>query len=148
MALEVIDISTGAGFVRHGLGVAILPRFAVPESEDLVVRPLLRDEVFYVSADPARTAKPVTIQEFAKADLVLYDAHYGWKDPTRRQLAERAQLAGLRLEPWIEIEHVESALKLVAADIGDTIRAQPGPSTDVLHHSSNVGRQCRGRSAP
>jgi DNA-binding transcriptional LysR family regulator len=40
VALEVIDISTGAGFVRHGLGVAILPRFAVPESEDLVVRPV------------------------------------------------------------------------------------------------------------
>ena len=52
---------------------------------------------------------------------MLYDAHYGWKDPTRRQLAERAQLAGLRLEPMIEIEHVEAALKLVAAGVGDTI---------------------------
>lgn len=40
VGLEVIDISTGAGFVRHGLGVAILPRFAVPESADLVVRPV------------------------------------------------------------------------------------------------------------
>ena len=98
-------------------GILILPI----DDDDLVVRPLLRDEVFYISADPARTARPVTIQQFAKADLVLYDAHYGWKDPTRRQLAERAQLAGLRLEPRIEIEHVESALKLVAADIGDTI---------------------------
>jgi DNA-binding transcriptional LysR family regulator len=27
----VIDIGTGAGFVSEGLGVAILPRFAVPE---------------------------------------------------------------------------------------------------------------------
>ncbi|GAA3349067.1 LysR family transcriptional regulator [Amorphoplanes nipponensis] len=40
VTLEVIDISTGAGFVRHGLGVAILPRFAVPDEADLVVRPV------------------------------------------------------------------------------------------------------------
>ncbi|WP_319446579.1 MULTISPECIES: LysR family transcriptional regulator [unclassified Mycobacterium] len=98
-------------------GMLILPI----DDEDLVVRPLLRDEVFYVSADPAHTEKPVTIDQFARATLVLYDAHYGWKDPTRRQLAERAQLAGVRLEPMIEIEHVESALKLVASRVGDTI---------------------------
>jgi hypothetical protein len=30
-------------------------------------------------------------------------------------------LAGLRLEPRIEIEHVEAALRLVAGRIGDTI---------------------------
>jgi DNA-binding transcriptional LysR family regulator len=98
-------------------GMLILPI----DDEDLAVRPLLRDEVYYVSADPSHTEMPVTIRQFADATLVLYDAHYGWKDPTRRQLAERAQLAGLKLEPVIEIEHVESALKLVAAGIGDTI---------------------------
>ncbi|KMO67747.1 LysR family transcriptional regulator [Mycolicibacterium chlorophenolicum] len=98
-------------------GILILPI----DDEELTVRPLLRDEVFYVSADASHTAAPVTIEQFAAADLVLYDAHYGWKDPTRRQLAERAQLAGLRVEPLIEIEHVESALRLVAAGIGDTI---------------------------
>jgi DNA-binding transcriptional LysR family regulator len=98
-------------------GILILPI----DDEDLTVRPLLRDEVFYVSADPTHTEKPVGIAQFAKADLVLYDAHYGWKDPTRRQLAERAQLAGLRLEPWIEVEHVDSALKLAANGVGDTI---------------------------
>ncbi|CDP88512.1 MULTISPECIES: LysR family transcriptional regulator [Mycolicibacterium] len=98
-------------------GLLILPI----DDEDLKVRPLLRDEVFYISAEPAHTAQPVTIQQFAQRKLVLYDAHYGWKDPTRRQLAERAQLAGLRLEPMIEIEHVEAALKLVADNVGDTI---------------------------
>ena len=44
--------------------------------------------------------------------------------PTRRQLLERAQLAGLKIEPWIEVEHVESALDLVARGIGDTIVCQ------------------------
>ncbi len=40
VSLEVIDLTTGAGFVRHGLGVAILPRFAVPDEADLVVVPV------------------------------------------------------------------------------------------------------------
>jgi len=40
VSLEVIDLTTAAGFVAHGLGVAILPRFAVPADLDLVVRPL------------------------------------------------------------------------------------------------------------
>ena len=37
VAVEVIDIGTGAGFVRHGLGVAILPRFAVREDLGLAI---------------------------------------------------------------------------------------------------------------
>jgi DNA-binding transcriptional LysR family regulator len=37
VAVEVTDLSTGADYVRQGLGVAILPRFAVPESLGLIV---------------------------------------------------------------------------------------------------------------
>lgn len=98
-------------------GLVVLP----VDDEELVVTPLLRDEVHYVSADPERTRGPVSVTRLADAALVLYDAHYGWSDPTRRQLAERAQLAGVRLRPLIELEHVESALKLVAQGIGDTV---------------------------
>ncbi|GAA4566207.1 LysR family transcriptional regulator [Planotetraspora kaengkrachanensis] len=32
---EVHDIATGAAFVRHGLGVAFLPEFAVPDTRDI-----------------------------------------------------------------------------------------------------------------
>jgi len=35
VAIEVIDIGTGAGFVNEGLGLAVLPRFVVPESLDV-----------------------------------------------------------------------------------------------------------------
>ncbi len=66
----------------------------------------------------------MTIEAFSQAPLVLYDAHYGWQDPTRRQLAERAQLSGVRIDPLIELEHVEAALKLVAAGVGDTIASR------------------------
>ncbi|MGV9633111.1 LysR family transcriptional regulator [Nocardia rhamnosiphila] len=107
--------SIAAGDIEAGL--VVLP----VDDEELTVRPLLRDEVFYVSANPEHTRRPMTIRQFAKAKLVLYDVHYGWSDPTRRQLAERAQLAGVRIEPEIEIEHVEAALRLTAAGVGDTI---------------------------
>lgn len=89
--------------------------------EGLVVRPLFRDEVLYASTTRDPEAGPVTIEEMAAADLVLYDAHSGWRDPTRRQILERAHLAGLKIEPAIEVEHVETALNLVATGAGDTM---------------------------
>jgi DNA-binding transcriptional LysR family regulator len=97
-------------------GLVVLPI----DDDGLRVTPLLRDEVVYVSADAERLTAPVTTADLAAARLILYDAHYGWKDPTRRQLAERAQLAGVKLEALIEVEHVEAALGLVARGIGDT----------------------------
>ena len=98
-------------------GLAMLP---VPD-EGLRVTPLLRDEVLWVSSDPERVARSMDIRAIPEAPLILYDAHYGWNDPTRRQLAERAQLAGIRLEPVIEVENVELALSLVARGLGDTL---------------------------
>ena len=59
--------------------------------------------------------------DLARRRLILYDAHYGWSDPTRRQLRERAQMAGVDIEPWIEVERVEAALELAAEGIGDTV---------------------------
>ncbi|MFE6488786.1 LysR family transcriptional regulator substrate-binding protein, partial [Streptomyces sp. NPDC057757] len=98
-------------------GLVVLPI----DAEGLDVTPLMRDEVVYASADPDRTTRPVTMADLAAAKLILYDAHYGWRDPTRRQLAERAQVAGVTLSAVIEVEHVEAALHVVARGAGDTI---------------------------
>ncbi|MEV0844486.1 LysR family transcriptional regulator [Streptomyces sp. NPDC049954] len=111
-------LAVASGDIEAGL--VILPI----DQEGLSVSPLMRDEVYYVSASEERTRTPVSIEDFARAPLVLYDAHYGWKDPTRRQIAERAQLAGVRIDPLIELEHVEAALKLAAAGVGDTIASR------------------------
>jgi DNA-binding transcriptional LysR family regulator len=59
--------------------------------------------------------------DVAHAPMILYDARYGETDPTRRQLSARARLAGVTIEPLIEVEHLSSALALVSAGIGDTI---------------------------
>jgi len=108
--------------VRSGeleAGLVVLP---VPDT-GLDVRPLLRDEVLWVSADPERTRRPMTMEAIGSAPLVLYDAQYGAGDPTRRQLADRAQAAGVRLEPLIEVENVDTALALVSRGLGDTLAA-------------------------
>ncbi len=109
-----VAASVVAGELEAGL--VVLPI----DDEGLHVTPLMRDEVVYVSAHPERLQAPVTTADVAAAPMVLYDAHYGDKDPTRRQLAERAQLAGVKLEALIEVEHVEAALGLVARGMGDT----------------------------
>ncbi|MFZ4191569.1 LysR family transcriptional regulator [Streptomyces pseudogriseolus] len=114
------ETATAVAAGRIEAGLVVLPI----DDEGLVVTPLLRDEVFFVSASEERTRAPMTMEAFARAPLVLYDAHYGWQDPTRRQLAERAQFAGVGIEPLIELEHVEAALGLVAAGVGDTIASR------------------------
>lgn len=111
---EVAD-AVRSGELEAGLTVLPVPLDGI----DAV--PLLEDEVVWVSADPARTARRVTMADIVRAPLVLYDAHYAWRDPTRRQLAERAAREGVELEVAIEVENVEAALELVARGVGDTM---------------------------
>ena len=90
------------------------------DDERLEVRPIVRDEVLYVSAAPERTRLPATIERLAATPLVFYDAASADEDPIRRQLAERAQALGIRLQPKVEVELKDVALRLVAAGVGDT----------------------------
>ena len=105
--------------VRRGeleAGVVLLPI----DGDKLDVRPIVRDEVLYVSADPEHTRQPATIERLAATPLVFYDAESADKDPIRRQLTERAQARGIRLQAKVEVELKDIALRLVAAGIGDT----------------------------
>jgi DNA-binding transcriptional LysR family regulator len=105
--------------VRSGeleAGVVLLPI----DDAKLDIRPIVRDEVLYVSASPGRTRRPATIERLADAPLIFYDAESAEDDPIRRQLAERAQAHGLRLRPKVEVELKDIALRLVAAGLGDT----------------------------
>jgi DNA-binding transcriptional LysR family regulator len=105
--------------VRRGeleAGLLVLPI----DDDKLDVRPIVRDEVLYVSAHPERTRQPATIERLAETPLIFYDAESAEADPIRRQLAERAQALGLRLTPKVEVELKDIALRLVAAGIGDT----------------------------
>ncbi len=109
-----------ADAVRDGqleAGLVVLP----VDDRGLDVRPAMREEILYVSGDPERVLEPKTIEELATAPLILFDARWGSDDPTRRQLLDRAQKAGVKLEPQIEVEYVTAALELVARGLGDTV---------------------------
>src|SRR5918997_3881870 len=109
-----------ADAVRDGeleAGLVALP----VDDGGLEVRPSIREENHYVSASPQRLKAPKSIEDLAAAPLILYDARWGPVDPMRRQLAERAQRAGVRLEPQIEVEYITAALDLVNRRLGDTI---------------------------
>jgi len=94
------------------------------DDRGLDVRPAMREEVLYVSADPERLREPITAERLATAPLILYDARWGADDPMRRQLRERAQGAGVTLEPLIEVEYVTAALELAARGLGDTLSSR------------------------
>ena len=109
-----------ADAVREGLLEAGL--IALPiDDRGLEVRPSISEENHYVSASPQRLSAPKTIEEIAAATLILYDARWGAVDPMRRQLNERAQRAGVRIEPAIEVEYMTAALDLASRRLGDTI---------------------------
>src|ERR671932_1331322 len=102
-----------ADAVRDGrleAGLVVLPI----DDRGLDVRPAMREEVLYISADPERLRVPMTIERLAAAPLILFDARFGADDPMRRQLRGRAQWAEVKIEPQIEVEYVTAALELCA----------------------------------
>jgi LysR family transcriptional regulator, cyn operon transcriptional activator len=112
-----------ADAVRDGdleAGLVALP----VDDRGLDVRPAMREQLLYVSADPERVSAPMTIARLADAPLILYDARWGQDDPMRRQLRERAQAAGVTVEPLIEVEYVTAALELAARGLGDTVSSR------------------------
>jgi DNA-binding transcriptional LysR family regulator len=112
-----VEVAEAVRDGRLEAGLVALP----VDDRGLDVRPAMREELQYVSADPARVREPMTVERLAAAPLILYDARWGNDDPTRRQLRERAQQAGVQLEPEIEVEYVTAALELAARGLGDTI---------------------------
>ena len=125
--------------VRRGeleAGVVVLPI----DDDKLEVRPIARDEVLYVSASPERTRQPATIEQLATTALVFYDAESAENDPIRRQLAERAQALGVRVQPKVEVELKDIALRLVAAGIGDTYL--PSAYTHAPYYPKGLSTAC------
>jgi DNA-binding transcriptional LysR family regulator len=116
-------------------GLVVLP----VDDSLLDVRTLFRDEVLWVSRDADRAHEPATIARLAEAPLILYDSTPGFDDPTRRELAARAQEAGVVLEPRLEVEHVETALQLVARGLGNTIAARAVIARSAPPGVSGVG---------
>jgi LysR family transcriptional regulator, cyn operon transcriptional activator len=123
VAIRVVGQNSSelADAVRAGrleAGLVALPI----DDEGLDVSPAVAQfEVVYATASPDRLGRSVTSEQLGQAVLVLPEARWGDEDPTRRQLAERAQRAGIAIRPKIEVQHAHTALELAARGLADTL---------------------------
>jgi LysR family transcriptional regulator, cyn operon transcriptional activator len=97
-------------------------------------------EAVYLSRVRSRVRRPVTIEKLATANLILPEVRWGDMDPTRRQLLELTQSAGVTLRPIVEVESPAVALELAQRGIGDTLISLPLAhvlgATSTLHWAS------------
>ena len=96
---------------------------AVPTvgSEGLSVTPVARDELVYISADPARLATPVTAHRLATASLVMPETTWRADDSTRKVLRQMLHETGRNPQTRIEVEDVETAVELVGMGYADSV---------------------------
>jgi hypothetical protein len=87
----------------------------------MTVRPVARDELVYVSADPQRLTKPVTPNGLARAPLVLPETTWRDDDSSRRLLRELLQRTGETLRTKVEVEDVETAVEIVGLGLADSV---------------------------
>jgi LysR family cyn operon transcriptional activator len=110
-----------ADAVRGGRLEAALVALPIDDDGLDVSAPIAQFEVVYASPKRDRLDAPMTVEPLAEAVLVLPEARWGDEGPTRRQLAERAQRAGIAIRPHIEVQHTNAALELAARGVGDTL---------------------------
>jgi DNA-binding transcriptional LysR family regulator len=95
---------------------------ALPVIDDgMAVRPVAREELVYISADPERLTAPVTPRALAAATLVLPETTWRTQDSARVALARFVQETGRSLQTRIEVEDVETAIELVARGLADSV---------------------------
>jgi LysR family transcriptional regulator, cyn operon transcriptional activator len=123
VAIRVVGENSSqlADAVRAGRLEAGLVALPIDDDGLEVGAPVAQFEVVHASATRGGHDGPMTIERLAQATLVLPEARWGDEDPTRRQLAERAQRAGLTIKPRIEVQHANAALELAARGVGGTL---------------------------
>ena len=106
--------------LRRGRVEAAMVSLPVSD-EGLQVRPVAREELVYISADPDHLRSPVTARALAAAQLVLPEATWRTQDATRVALNRFVQQAGGTLQTRIEVEDVETAVELVERGLADSV---------------------------
>jgi LysR family cyn operon transcriptional activator len=123
VAIRVVGENSSqlAEAVRTGRLEAGLVALPIDDAGLEVGAAMAQFEVVYATTKPETLIGPMTIEQLAQRVLVLPEARWGDEDPTRRQLAERAQRAGATIRPRIEVQHANAALELAARGIADTL---------------------------
>jgi DNA-binding transcriptional LysR family regulator len=107
--------------LRRGRIEAAMIAVPAVSSEGFDVTPVARDELVYISADPARLETPVTAQRLAQASLVMPETTWRADDSTRRVLRQMLHGAGHNPQTRIEVEDVETAVELVGLGHADSV---------------------------
>lgn len=115
---------------RGRLEVAMIAVTQV-NAEGLEVTPVARDELVYLSTDPARLRSPVTAERLAKASLVMPETTWRATDSTRVVLRGMLHETGYTPTTRIEVEDVETAVELVGMGLADSV-VHRGVATQLI----------------
>lgn len=107
--------------LRRGRLEAAMLAVATVESEGMTVTPVAREELVYISADPARTATPVTAHRLSLSSLVMAETTYRAVDSTRLTLRRMLHETGRNPQTRIEVEDIETAVELVGMGYADSV---------------------------
>jgi LysR family cyn operon transcriptional activator len=123
VAIRVVGANSSelADAVRAGRIEAGLVALPIDDDGLEVGAAVAQFEVVYASTQHDRLSSSMTVEQLAESVLVMPEARWGDEDPTRRQLAERAQRAGVTIKPRIEVQHANATLELAARGLGDTV---------------------------
>ncbi|MDQ4051337.1 MAG: LysR family transcriptional regulator [Actinomycetota bacterium] len=123
---------------RGRLEVAMIA-VANVESEGMTVIPVARDELVYISADPARLAGPVTAARLAKATLVMSETTWRTTDSFRIVIRRFLHEAGFNPHTRIEVEEIETAVELVGQGYADSVIPRGAAEQLIPRLAPNVG---------
>ncbi|WP_028474043.1 LysR family transcriptional regulator [Nocardioides alkalitolerans] len=90
-------------------------------SEGMTVTPVAKDELVYISADPAHLTTPVTAHRLSLANLVMPETTWRADDSTRILLRQMLHGTGRNPQTRIEVEDVETAVELVGMGLADSV---------------------------
>ncbi|WP_447644498.1 LysR family transcriptional regulator [Nocardioides zeae] len=107
--------------LRRGRLEAAMIAVPAATSEGMTVRPVAKDELVYISADPEHLASPVTPQRFAQAQLVMPETTWRAVDSTRIVLRQMLHETGRNPTTRIEVEDIETAVELVGMGLADSV---------------------------
>ncbi len=110
--------------LRRGRLEAALLAVSGVESEGLEITPVAREELVYISNDPAHLESPVTANRLARAQLVMSETTWRADDPTRIILRRMLHDTGRNPQTRIEVEDVETAVELVGRGLADSVVPQ------------------------
>ena len=143
--------------LRRGRLEAAMIAIHSVESEGMQVTPVARDEIVYISNDPAKLASPVTAKRLSEASLVMSETTWRATDSIRIILRQMLHETGRNPATRIEVEDPEIAVELVGLGLADSVIPRGAAEQLLPRLAPNAGwvslpaqalRQLRDRAPP